>query len=411
MSNGFLPPKVFSNTMVAMLKNKMVAARKVSSEMKDEFKKGTGSTVYVKRPPEFVIRTGAVASAQDVTEGEVAVALDQQAGVDAEFTSVEETQNLDALLKSKVMESAATTIAQHVESQVLGQYKYFHNWVGTVGETINSATDFFKVPERLDDTGVPQEDRYGFLSPTDTYGLAGSFTSLYAQQQIATDALTKAKIPMLGNFGLFSSASLPTHVCGTRVASSSIAVKGASQNVTYASVKSTYTQTLLVDGGNGVTYAAGDVFEIADVYAVNPRTKARLGFLQQFTVHSAVTAGTTGTYEASLTISPPIITSGAYQTVNAAPLDDAAVTFKGVASTGYRQNLMVHKDAIRLVYAKLVKPYSGESDFTTDPETGLTVRYWRTSDGTNDTHLHRFDVLFGVKTVDGRLGSRASGTG
>ena len=67
MSNGFLPPKVFSNTMVAMLKNKMVAARKVSSEMKDEFKKGTGSTVYVKRPPEFVIRTGAVASVQDVT--------------------------------------------------------------------------------------------------------------------------------------------------------------------------------------------------------------------------------------------------------------------------------------------------------------------------------------------------------
>ena len=87
------------------------------------------------------------------------------------------------------------------------------------------------------------------------------------------------------------------------------------------------------------------------------------------------------------------------------------MTFKGVASTGYRQNLMVHKDAIRLVYAKLVKPYSGESDFTTDPETGLTVRYWRTSDGTNDTHLHRFDVLFGVKTVDGRLGARASGTG
>ena len=55
-------------------------------------------------------------------------------------------------------------------------------------------------------------------------------------------------------------------------------------------------------------------------------------------------------------------------------------------------------------------PYSGEADYATDPDTGLTVRYWRTSDGTNDTHLHRFDVVYGVKMVDPRRGTRISGT-
>ena len=55
-------------------------------------------------------------------------------------------------------------------------------------------------------------------------------------------------------------------------------------------------------------------------------------------------------------------------------------------------------------------PYSGEADFATDPDTGLTVRYWRTSDGINDTHLHRFDVIYGVKNVDPRRGVRISGT-
>jgi len=55
-------------------------------------------------------------------------------------------------------------------------------------------------------------------------------------------------------------------------------------------------------------------------------------------------------------------------------------------------------------------PYSGEASYATDPETGVSVRYWRTSDGTNDLHLHRWDVLYGVKTVDRRLGTRISGT-
>jgi len=67
-------------------------------------------------------------------------------------------------------------------------------------------------------------------------------------------------------------------------------------------------------------------------------------------------------------------------------------------------------EAIALVSAKLIMPYSGEADYATDPDTGLTVRYWRSSDSTNDTHLHRFDVVYGVKNVDRRRGVRLSGT-
>jgi hypothetical protein len=54
-------------------------------------------------------------------------------------------------------------------------------------------------------------------------------------------------------------------------------------------------------------------------------------------------------------------------------------------------------------------PYSGEADYATDPDTGLTVRYWRSSDSTNDTHMHRFDVVYGVKNIDPRRGTRLSG--
>jgi hypothetical protein len=150
------------------------------------------------------------------------------------------------------------------------------------------------------------------------------------------------------------------------------------------------------------------VFTIAGVNAVNPRTKADLGYLQQFTVLADATAS--AGVIAALSISPPIITSGAYQNVSADAADNAVVTWLGSASTTYRTNAAFHKTAIKLVSAKLIMPYTGEADHATDPDTGLTVRYWRYSDGASDTHNHRWDVFFGTVNTDRRLGVRVSGT-
>jgi hypothetical protein len=82
----------------------------------------------------------------------------------------------------------------------------------------------------------------------------------------------------------------------------------------------------------------------------------------------------------------------------------------GAPSTSYRQNAVFHKSALQLTFAKLVMPRSGRAAYSTDKETGISIRYWETSDGTNDTHLHRWDLLFGRTNVDPRLGTRVSGT-
>ena len=111
-----------------------------------------------------------------------------------------------------------------------------------------------------------------------------------------------------------------------------------------------------------------------------------------------------------------MITSGAFQNVSAAPANSAAVVWMGDATatntdaTTYNFSSVFRKEAIALVSAKLTMPFSGEASYSTDPETGLTVRYWRSSDSTNDTHMHRFDVLYGTKMVDPRRGTRLSGT-
>jgi hypothetical protein len=82
--------------------------------------------------------------------------------------------------------------------------------------------------------------------------MLGSLSGLTAQTKEATDALTRAKLPMLGNIDWYSTQNAGSVTTGTR---SGGLIDGASQNVTYASVKDgAWTQTLTLDNvGNGKT--------------------------------------------------------------------------------------------------------------------------------------------------------------
>jgi hypothetical protein len=407
--NTFLKPKVYANAMLKLLKNNLVMGKLVSTTYKNEFKK-IGDKMFVKRPPQFLVREGRVAQVQPVLEGEVEVKLDRQVGVDIEFTSVEETLELDDLLKNEVMQSNAATLAQYVDTALMESVLYFPNWVGTPGEIVDSFIDYSKGPERLDHLAVPEDgNRFGVLGVTDSWALANSFGYHPSAADLAKKAIERARIPMLGGTDAYKTQSVINLITGTRAAAGAAQVDGNNQVVTYDSVKSDYTQTLAVKGlAAGATIKAGEVFSIANVYGINPRTKQRQDFLAQFVVLQDVTADGGGL--ANIKFQLPIIVGGAYATVNTAPVNNGAITFMGAASSQYRQNAVFHKSAIQLTFAKLVMPRSGRAAYSTDPETGITIRYWETSDGTNDTHLHRWDLLFGVNNVDPRLGTRLSGT-
>lgn len=410
MSNAFATPKVYANVGLALLKNQLVMAKLCDSEQVNaEFKPGVGVTVYVKRPPEFTIRDGATASAQDVTEGEVAVTCDKQKGVDVEFTGYEATTNVDQLLKSKIIKGVMTQIASQIDGDLIDNIKLFHNSVGTPGVTIDSPADFFLAPQRLDEMGVPTSDRNAVLSPADTYGLAGNLLASAAlANDIAKSALQKVKIPMMGNIDSYMTQTAPGLLTGSRATTGTL-IAGAAQNVTYANSRTTYAQNLICDGaGVSKTIKAGEKLTIAGVFAVNPRNKATLTYLRQFTVQTDATSDVAG--NVTLSISPPIISSGAFQTVSAVPADNAVITHLGALSTTFIQNAAFHKSAIKLVNVKPPMPFTGEADYATDPDTGISVRYWRYSNGASDVHSHRWDVYYGTKMVDGRLGTVLYGT-
>lgn len=441
MSNALPTPDVFAKAGLLLLTNNLVISNSVSTQYTKEFRQ-VGQTVRAKRHPEFQVGSGRVAQVQDVLEGEVTVNLNQQKHVAFKFTSVEETLTMDSLVKSKSLNAAMAQLAQKVDSTVHGiGYRGFYSWAGTAGQTINSATDFFKGPERLTNMAVPMADRHGILYPTDAYSLAGSFTggaSTSIPTGIAESAIRRAQIPMIADVSPMMSQSVLKHTNGAWAGTP--LVKGASQTVLYSTeaVRTTYQQGLLIDGlSNATTIKVGDVFTLDGVYAVNPRTKEQLDYLQQFVVRpgtngsggyasatetqpdgSSVTLDWDGTYtfstsgssEMTIQISPPIIITGAHKTVSAAPANDAPITLVGSGSTGYVQNLVYHREAIALCTADMITPRTGSAAMVSDPDTGISIRYWQWSDGINDEHFHRFDILFGVTCLDPRLGTRLSGT-
>jgi hypothetical protein len=410
MSNTILTNSIIAQEALAVLENELVMANLVHRGYEDEFQKQVngytpGSTISIKKPARYTLRTGASMSTQDSTETTVSLSVDSQMGVDlGGWTSADRTLSIPEFSK-RFLQSAMKTVAQGVDAKVATLYKDVYNWVGTPGTALSTFAGLAKAPQRLDEMAVPQGDRSAVLNPADQWGLVGSFTGLYVSD-VAKTALQKAKLPMVGGVDTYMSQNSPQHTTGAR--GGTPLVNGASQNVSYSQTNNV-SQTLVTDGWTNTTGAVkqGDVFTLAGVYAVNPASKAVQSYLQQFVVKADATADGSGNM--TITISPPIITSGAYQTVSAAPADNAAMTFLGTAATAYNQSLVFHKNAFALAVVPMITP-EGAVDVSRASYNGLSVRMIPVYTGSDDTSAIRLDLLCGVKAIYPDLATRLSGS-
>lgn len=414
MSNRQLTADIIANEALLLLDNNLGWVNRLYRAHEDEYQSEVngykkGATISIRRPVDFVVRSGAAVSTQDVIEGKVTLTVDQQIGVDFAFTSKDLELNV-ADMSERIIKPAMLNIVNYLANDVATQmYRGTYNWVGTAGNTIDSYGDFSKATQRLDEMACPFDNRIGLLSPADHWAMLGSQTALY-MQDVAKGAYRSGSLGMIAGVEMYMSQVTPTHTTGTRDNTTPL-VKGASQEVTYDTAKDTWTQSLSTDGHDAsVTIKAGDVFTIANVYMVNPKTKANTGVLQQFVVMADVTANGTTTADSPLTISPPIIVAGPHQTVTyAGSLDDQAIVFNGAASTAFRQNMVFHKNAMALAVVPMALP-PGANGGSTKSHKGLSVRVQPFYDGVNDVSKWRLDLLYGRRLIDPRLATRLSGT-
>ncbi len=432
MTNQFLNAQEYSNVMLLLLKNQLVTGRLVDGQFKDQVTDENGLSISVKRPPRFVAKSGAALQAQDLVTGSVNVAVDQYTNVHISIGDLEYVQSYNALMQNETMKSAASTIAHKLDSFLQAKTLGFHSWVSGGGATggvnaasasaalaVKSSAQAMSAHTRLMTQHVPNSDISATVDFTDAELIRGALLSSFTPGLNQT-ALEKVRIPLISEVDWYATQQCPTLTTGTRTATGQMLLNGANQNVNYRDVKTTMTQTIAIDtlAGATDTIKAGEVFTIANVFAWDWKAGQALPYLQQFTV-KADAVGVSSAI-AALSISPPIIVQGtsdgtstdantAFATVDSIPADNAAISFVGAASTGIRVKSAWHKRAISLVSARLQMPFTGTASFATDPDTGISIRYWRGSDISTGAHVHRWDLIYGAAVMDPFLGTRICG--
>lgn len=416
MANAFLNAKEYANVMLLLLKNNLVMGKLVDGRFNNKVTDQNGLTIHVKRPPQFIAKDGPVLSEQAVVTGSTSLAVNRYRNVHIGVSDLEAITSWNALMRSATMRSAASTLAHDVDLYLHQQLKSFASHVGTPGQPLRAPAQFLRVHTRLMEQSVPDTDLAAVMSYADAEAVRAALLTGNISGVNRT-ALENARVPLMSSIQGVATQHITSITTGTRSQGAG-QIAGAAQNVNYSAVKDLDSVPLLVDTlGASATVKKGEIFTIAGVYAINNRSGETLPYLRQFVVTEDATATAGGA--ATLQVWPPIIVAGtgggeadtntAFATVSAAPADDALLTFFAPADTVVPTRAAWHKEAIQLVSVRLETPMSDTCSFATDPETGISIRYWRGSDIATGRHIHRWDMIYGAKTVDPRLGSRFSG--
>lgn len=417
MANAFLNAKEYANTMLLLLKNTLVMGKLVDGQFQDKVTDQNGLTIHVKRPPQFIAKDGPLLSEQSIVAGSTALAVNRYRNVHIGISDLEAVTNYNQLMRNATMRSAASTLAHDVDLYLAGLLSSFASHVGTPGQPLRKPEQFLRVHTRLMDQSVPDTDLAAVMS----YADAETVRSALLQgniQGVNKTALENARVPLMSSIQAVATQHIRSITTGTRSQGAGT-VSGAGQNKNYADVKDLDSSPLAVAGlGAAATVKKGEIFTIAGVFAINNRSGETLPYLRQFVVTEDAVASGGGA--ATLQVWPHIIVPGtggagvedtntAFATVSAAPADAALLTFFAPANTVVPTRAAWQKPAIQLVSARLETPFSDTCSFATDPETGISIRYWRGSDINTGKHIHRWDMIYGAKVVDPRLGVRYSG--
>lgn len=392
MANTLITPDIIAKEALMQLENNCVMGNLVYREYKKEFVK-VGDSVSVRKPVKFEAKDGATRQNQDVQEASTPFTIDKRKHVSWKFSTQDLTLDVGQY-SERYIKPAMIALANQVDSDLCSLYKQVANNVGTAGTTPTTFLNFADAARRMNDGAVPQDARRLVLDPSASLYAAEMLKGLY-QPELVKGAVRGMKIGPIAGLDTYMDQNVKRHTKGTWGTTPLVA--GAAQSVTYANAAHTYgstSQTLNVDGLTVTTGTAltGDKITIAGVYAVNPVSKETLSFLQEFTVCADATADGTGA--ATITISPAIITSGPFQTVSAAPTDNAAIT----VSANYTGNLAFHKNAFGLVTVPLEMP-DGADWKARESHNGYSVRVVKDYDIDADEDVIRLDILYGVKSL------------
>ena len=355
-----------------------------------------GSTLRIRLPDRALVTDGAALQVQDDNEQYTTLTVSSQKHIGVNFTAAELTMQLDDFAE-RVLKPRISQLASSVDADVANAYKTIGASVGTPGAAPSTALVLLQAHQKLNEQAAGMMPRYATVNPAANASLVDGLKGLFNPTDVISRQFKNGMMGegVLGFDEINMSQSIKLHTCGTRAATG---------NTTGAAVTTEGATTLTLTVGSGETINPGDVFTIADCFAVNPQTRESTGSLFQFVALASSTSSTTAT----VTVAPIYSASHALATVNALPGNSKAVVFVGAASTSYPQNMVYHKDAIAFATADLLLP-QGVDMASRAVHNGISLRVVRQYDINNDRLPCRVDVLYGYSTIRPQMACRLWG--
>jgi hypothetical protein len=402
MANNILTIDMITRKSLEILENNLVITRNVNRQYDDSFAvQGAkiGSTLRIRLPDRALVSDGAALQVQDDNEQNTTLTVDSQKHIGINFTSAELTMQLDDFAE-RVLKPRISQLASSIDADVANSFLSIGNTVGTPGSTPSTSLVLLQAQQKLNEAAAVMSPRYATVNPAANAGLVEGLKGLFNPTDTISRQFKNGMMGMgvLGYEEINMSQSIKQFTTGSRTAtggttSAAVTVEGA-------------TTVAITGAGAAGVVKAGDVFTIADCFAVNPQTRESTGSLFQFVAVADVTLSGAGA--GNVTVAPMYSASEALATVNALPAISKAVTFVGASGVQYPQNLVYHKDAITFATADLLMP-QGVDMASRQVHNGISMRIVRQYDINNDRMPCRIDVLYGYSVIRPQMAVRMWG--
>ena len=400
MANSILTIDMITREALRILENELVLTRTVNRQYDSSFAVSgakIGTTLRIRLPDRALVTDGAALTVQDENQQYTSLTVSTQKHIGLAFTSAEQTMNLDDY-SNLIIKPRVSQLAASIDADLANAFKYVGQSVGTAGTTPATSAVLLAATQKLDEAAAPRGSRYACVNPAANAALVEGLKGLFNPVSVVSKQFKSGLMGegILGLDEMNMSQSIAQFTTGSR-----------SAGATVTTTVSTQGQTTLALTTNGATdtIKLGDVFTVANVYAVNPQTRQSTGSLYQFVALADATASGSAV---TVTVPAMYTASSALATIDAFPQAAAAVTWMGGVSTAYPQNLVYHKDAITFATADLVLP-GGVDTASRANKDGISIRVVKDYDIVNDRMICRLDVLYGWAVIRPQLACRLWG--
>lgn len=367
-----------------------------------------GTSLNIRMPSKYTVRTGATLSAQDHVERSTPLTVSSQYGVDVSFTSVELTMELDDF-SDRIIKPAMAQLAAKIEGDALAvAYKRTFNYTNATTNSLLTYKRFQQNGKNLTENLAPMSDRSAILTPASCVEFNDAVKGLFHSSQNISRQYREGQIGRTGGFDVYENTLMPSHTTGTLAGSP--VTNGTALGVTTTANSWSSQTTLSIDGAtSGTTLKAGDIITLSGVYSVHPETKTNQGFLQSFVVQSDVTLTTAATAY-NVVVKPALITGSgnAYQNTvlsGVTNTDGLDVTLIGAVGSAFNQDLFFHQDAFVFATADLEDVSRYGAWGARAVQDGISMRLARQYAISSDTVPCRIDVLWGFAELYNELAS------